>query len=283
MTAMRPLLTMLFAILLLPSPAQARDLNRLCSAGEGKSTRPLWNRYELRVYPTRDREHTCTAELVAGDGGVVFARDEFAFTWNLASGKDINGDRAPDLVLEGYTGGAHCCWKYWIFSLSSDAMLVGELDNDAPVSFGYGAKGRMVLHTFDQGFLYFDGLCYACSPRADLYFVLQGDQFKDVTADFTTAASLDAMRKRLGTLPVERFRSLASTQDVAADLGETKAAILDLLLGNLYSGHEEEAWKVLQEYWPPSDEARIKQQVLAARAKGTLKTIEAWNRDHLTE
>lgn len=274
---------LLLSILLLPAAGQARDLSRLCSAGEGKSTRPLWNLYQLRVYPSRDKQRMCTAEIVAADGGVVFSRDENSFTWNAATGQDVNGDRAPDVVLEGYTGGAHCCWKYWIFSFSPDPMLAGELDNDQPVAFGLASKGRIVLHTTDEAFNNFDGLCYACSPRVDLYFTLEGDQFKDVTPEFITEVNLDAMRKRLNTVPVDRFRQLSSTQDLAPDLGEAKAAVLNLVLAYLYSGHEQDAWKALEENWPKSDAERIKQQILAARGKGTLKFVQAWNRDHLAE
>lgn len=273
----------LLSLLLLPAAGQARDLSRLCSAGEGKSTRPLWNMYQLRVYPARDKERACTAEIVAADGGVVFSRNENSFTWNAATGQDVNADRAPDVVLEGYTGGAHCCWKYWIFSFSPDPMLVGELDNDEPVSFGLASKGRIVLHTTEEAFNNFDGLCYACSPRVDLYLTLQGDQFKDVTPEFITEVNLDAMRKRLNSVPLDRFRQLSSTQDLAVDLNETKAAVLNLVLGYLYSGREQEAWKVLEEDWPKSDAARIKQQILAARDKGTLKFVGAWNRDRLAE
>lgn len=273
----------LAALLLLSCAAHARDLSRLCSAGEGKATRPLWNNYQLRVYPSRDRRDLCTAEVVASDGGVLFSRDQNSFTWNAATGKDVNGDGAPDVVLEAYTGGAHCCWKYWIFSFAPDPMLAGELDNDEPVSFGLATKGRLVMHTTDEAFNNFDGLCYACSPRVDLYFVLQGDQFKDVTAEFVTAGNLDSMRKRLEAVPVDRFRQLSSTQDLAPELREAKAAVLNLVLAYLYSGHEDEAWKALKESWPPSDVERIQQQILAARGKGTLKFVAAWNRDHLAE
>lgn len=263
--------------------AQARDLSRLCSAGEGKATRMLWTGYQLRAYPSRDKDKTCTAEIVDRDGGVVFSRDEVQFEWNAATGRDVNGDRAPDVVLEGFTGGAHCCWRYWIFSFSPGPTLVGELDNDEPVSFGLASRGRMVLHTYEEAFNNFDGLCYACSPRVDLYFVLEGDQFKNVTSEFITDPVLDGMRKRLEMVPLERFRQLSSTQDLAPDLRDAKTAVLTLALAYLYSGHEDQAWKTLQEDWPAADLARVKQQILAARSKGTLTAVGDWNRDHLAE
>ena len=46
-------------------------------------------------------------------------------------GKDINGDGIPDLVVEEFSGGAHCCSSYLIFSLGKEfkKLTVGEGEN----------------------------------------------------------------------------------------------------------------------------------------------------------
>lgn len=271
----------LFAVLSL-QPAEARDLNLLCQAGQGKASRPLWNRFLLRVGPSAEKRDTCTAEILAPDGGVVFARDENTFWWNPATGKDINGDEHPDVVIEAFTGPPDNRWRYWIFSINPDPMLVGRLDNDDRLVIGYGTKGRIILHTEDQAFDRFDGLG-SLSPRADLFFVLEGDRFKDVTSEFITAANFEALRKRIETLPMDRFRQLTSTQDLSPELMSAKSAVLTLVLAYLDSGHDQEAWKALDEFWPKSDLERIKQAVVSARSKGTLSAIAGWNRDHLAE
>ena len=271
------------ACLLLSGAALARDPNSMCSAGEGKSARMPPNRYLLRVAPAPGKRTTCTLDLVAPDGGIIFSRDENSFRWNSASGKDINGDGNPDVVVEAYTGGAHCCWKYWIFSLTPDPMLVGHLNNDEPVSFGFDARGRLVLHTVDEAFLGFDGLPYADSPRAQLFFMLSGEEFKDVTADFITDTTIQALRKRLEMLPTERFRQLNATQDIGPELAQVKEGVLNLVLALWNAGRENDAWKALEESWPPSDVQRIKQAMVAAREKGTRKAVADWNLDHLAE
>ena len=46
--------------------------------------------------------------------------------------EDLTGDGRPNVVVLGYTGGAHCCYEYYIFSLERDQIrcldIVGRGD-----------------------------------------------------------------------------------------------------------------------------------------------------------
>lgn len=41
---------------------------------------------------------------------------------HLFSGKDITGEGNPDLILESYSGGAHCCFQHYLFDLGDEKL-----------------------------------------------------------------------------------------------------------------------------------------------------------------
>lgn len=40
---------------------------------------------------------------------------------------DINADGVPDLLLFGWSGGAHCCFVTWVYSLGAELELLAEI------------------------------------------------------------------------------------------------------------------------------------------------------------
>lgn len=44
-----------------------------------------------------------------------------------APGTDVNADGVPDLVLTGWSGGAHCCFATWVFSLGEEFEVLAEI------------------------------------------------------------------------------------------------------------------------------------------------------------
>src|ERR1700739_3326002 len=83
--------------------------------------------FRIRVVPNDNEFGGCKVLLDLEAGPVVVTADQ-AVTLLPVSGEDVNRDGVPDLVVEGFSGGAHCCSTYTIFSLSAKPKLVFKID-----------------------------------------------------------------------------------------------------------------------------------------------------------
>lgn len=161
-------------------------------------------------------------------------------------GEDITGDGLPNVILSEYSGGAHCCWTYYVLSLNSDKTigivavihanhgeaLFTDLDND----------GTWECILADWTFAYWRTDFHA-SPAPQI--VLQYCDGQYVPALHLMAAqppSEPALMNRANQLR-ERFSVHGGVLSVPQ---EYWAEILRLI----YSGHEPLAWIVADEAWP---------------------------------
>jgi hypothetical protein len=44
-------------------------------------------------------------------------------------GRDITGDGKPNLVVEQWTGGVHCCTFFYVFEIADQLRYIATLDN----------------------------------------------------------------------------------------------------------------------------------------------------------
>jgi hypothetical protein len=110
---------------------------------------------------------------------------------------DLDGDGTVEVILEVYTGGAHCCVEAWIYhgakktvaKFADAGYRLRDLDGD----------GRPEFLTADAAFAYAFS-SYAASRFPLLVLDWQGDKLMDVTR------SLPAVRPRL-LREAKRFRS----------------------------------------------------------------------------
>ena len=87
------------------------------------------------------------------------------------SGTDINGDGIPDLIIEEYTGGAHCCSSTVIYAVTGLAKPYFKVDTEhcSGRLKDLDHDGRMEFITCDASFAY--AYCpYADSPRPDVVY-----------------------------------------------------------------------------------------------------------------
>ena len=105
------------------------------------------------------RGNRCQAFLTAPGGK---ASKKVATDWALSidevSGTDLNGDGKPDLVVQGYSGGAHCCYTYRILGLTPGLPLIREIHNQVPIVFKTGDDGKVELDTGDYTLSLHDAL-----------------------------------------------------------------------------------------------------------------------------
>jgi hypothetical protein len=248
-------------------PSHSQSANG-CFNGKGELHKKLENGFSLNIRPsTEDMEAPCWGEILDASGKEIYGNNNFGVRLNEMTGKDIDNDGDPEIVIEAYSGGAHCCWEYGFISLTAPPRTA-KIRNTHPFALR-DINGRPVLYTNDGAFDYFEAP-YAASPRADVFLQLHDAKFHDVGPELVPEYDRRiAEEKRL--LPPEKLQAfLASGSDPD---WEVKSAVLTVVLEYLYSGREQEAWKVLAEMWPPGDRKRIQPAIVKARAGGLLRQL----------
>jgi hypothetical protein len=274
----------------------------LTAAGAAQPKAPDCYRGEVHVEPRRigdfliqldsvpdkknPRYALCRVQVFSSHGPVFQAAD-LTMSMDEISGKDINGDGQPEAVFAGYsvgvpapdpargTGaqGAHR-WTYWIVSLGPRAGLLKELSNQTAIGFRETTDGHIDLWTGDGAFDYFDCLSHAESVFPTVFLRLQGREVHDVGPEHWDdyANQIAEARRRITAEELRQFHE-SKNQDEMCE-GDARAAmpkVLAIVFANLYGGKEQDAWKALDEMWPPTDKERIRKLILQKRTEGILR------------
>jgi hypothetical protein len=185
------------------------------------------------------------------DGQLLVCVD-WATGLGTLSGTDIDASGWPNVVIESYSGGAHCCFATYVYDLA-DTLVPVEL----PPSPGGNAAGEFVdldgdgvfeVLTADDSFAY-TYCAFAGSPAVRVVlaydaleqrYVPASSRFPDLYAD---EIERDTQRAR---------GALLASADLGWD-GTPKCEVLPLVLDHLYSGDVGAAWDALDAWYPFSD------------------------------
>jgi hypothetical protein len=205
----------------------------------------------------------------------IFAVEEFALSIALL-GQDVNGDGAPDVVLEGYSGGAHCCWTYYIVSLGDHPGLVRSFQNERGAGFErYKQSGKIEIYTMDGGFDYFAFLSHGETPFPSVYLQLDGKQFVDVSSSHLAdyEEEIAGLEKHLTPKAVNQLRSVRKREQLTGDTDNRRTAsyVLAIVFAYLYSGRETHAHQYLKKTWPAFDQPSMWALILQTRHEGILR------------
>jgi len=171
------------------------------------------------------------------------------------------GGRRKQLIVEGYSGGAHCCWEYRIIDLlptyhvlyDSDDWDVGydltpvDLDKDGVFEF------TQSVMTFDyfplsHAFSPFPPVVFKYNHRAGKYLpanrLFQSRVTEGIEAKLTTIAEWNTRPE------LEKRTSILEP--------EYAATSLDVLLRYLYAGQEKKAWDFFEKNYKLGDKQEIK-------------------------
>ncbi len=157
-------------------------------------------------------------------------------------GKDITGRGFPNMVVTEWSGGAHCCFNFYIFELGKSFRLVDKLDaGDGDLSHfaDLDSDGLLEFVTADWTFAYWNS-SFAGSPAPKVILRFDNDKYH---------LARDLMRKPSPS--AEEIESKVHSVLTNAKWKEGKPPV-DLwseMLDLIYSGHLGFAWEFFDKAW----------------------------------
>ncbi len=227
--------------------------------------------FSVEISKTEEAFPDCRFEVRDGAGQVI------------ATGTDAQVEALPemyvlrigtnDLVIETFSGGAHCCWAYYIVTTLPKPHLAVKIANEFPIDFiDFRGIELNDLVSCDGGFYAFELIrnWYGCFPSLYVRFVRGEPHDVGILFRAQYDSEISVARSHLTAESLSRFREQAPVRQLQ-DADSVEADVLRIVLAYLYSGREEQAWKELAAMWPAGDYERIKGEILKARAKGILR------------
>jgi hypothetical protein len=272
-----------------PLHAQSRDV--VCREGTGGFDAESPSGVRAHVGAARLLElssRACDASLSWGDENLVIA--------SATSEADIDafgveiGLGVPVVAFQVKKSKADCCMEYDIYSLRAPAELLHTIKGGSFFSAAdTDLDGRVEIWTDDaaamEGFenLKLRDLDFA--PPLVLRFVR--GRLLDASSEFQPYydQKIADARAKLTPQDLAEFKNsdgqlsaahstAAQSADSSSRLLGTKVKALEIVWSYLYSGRENEAWRVLAELWPAADLNRIRAALSNARAHGILSQVD---------
>ncbi len=192
-------------------------------------------------------------------GGRILAQHEFVYDVSQPLGTDITGEGHPDVVIQVFTGGAHCCFSTVVYDLGPSLTKVLEtpLSNCGGRFQDLDGDGTMEYLTCDDLFAY-RYCAYAGSPMVDVVLQYEAERgYVPASPRFP----------QIYTQNLAQHRQWA--QDADPDLGDgwdgtTKCSVLWPVLDFLYMGEPAQAWAELDRLYPYPDKHLFWAEVVQA-------------------
>jgi len=227
--------------------------------------------YEVRLVPGPNPEaqdKLCHGYLINRSGKRIPLITDWAISIYQGTGEDLFGDGHPSLVLEGYSGGAHCCYTFEIVDLGDSPLILQAITNETAFFFFKDpASKQFRIMTSDGAFDYFDGMCHACTPFPRVVLRVDRDGLHDVSSQFVEQydSEIALARAKIAEGDIGKF--------LMSDFEDAKKVVLEIVFSYLYSGRPEQAWQALDEMWPAADRQRIKELIVKTKAGGLLAKL----------
>jgi len=222
-----------------------------------------YGEYVVRVWKSLDEAGPSFYRVVTVDlGDARLVCVDWATGPGKLSGRDIDGSGHPNVIIESYSGGAHCCFETLVYDLAETLVPIG-----LPASPGGNAPGEFVdldgdsvfeFRTCDDSFAY--AYCsYAGSPCVPAVLVYDSGQRRYAPKSY---ACPELYRDEI-RLDTERAKlALIGGGDTGWD-GTPKCDVLPLVLDYLYSGEPEAAWDAVEAYYLFSERDAFRAEIEA--------------------
>ncbi len=224
--------------------------------------------------PAQDDAPRCRAVLTSAFGKKITIAYEWALSVDPITGSDLNGDGAPEVVLDGYSGGLHCCYTYLVVSLGKKPKVLHTFANPVPIKFEKQPDGTALIRAADGVFDYF------VVPHSDavipqLVLKPEGNVLVDVSAQHPEVydREIEQARGSITKEDIEKLKASNYRNKLFTDQIPTVHKVLTIVLDYVYSGRDEKAWQALEDYWPAGDVSRIKSLIAERRHRGLLANL----------
>ncbi len=277
-------LSILIGLLLWSGMAVAAD----CINGRGELERPLWDGYTLVIAPAGDQQHVneCGVSVLAADGKSIFFTFAVDATMLRITGRDVNGDGKPDIVLLTHAASSPQN-VYSIVSTADPPGLVRQIATTADLSFEERSEGHTDIVTRETAFHDFEGFSGDQIPAPLIFLRLKGKEifnvsqiyWPDYEREITEAKakiSKNEIAELKGETPKQKNEANQGKDEdpvVLAHMQNTRSVVLQIVLDYIYGGRGQEAWKMLADSWPYNDRDRIRAEILRRRMSGVMRDI----------
>jgi len=170
---------------------------------------------------------------------------------------DINGDGKLELIVGSFSGGAHCCHSYKIYTLgANDARLIARIDgNDSQFVFAdIDGDGKCEAVGYDFTFAYWN-TSFAESP-APLVILKPEPSGYVLAIDLMRLAAPNEVQIKSMQLASEKFIRVETEahKDSKADFA-LAPELWKNMLALIYAGHAKQCWELVDETWPMGKKA----------------------------
>jgi hypothetical protein len=263
------------------SQSQAQTV--LCSAGNGNVDAGFRTGVKVHVGAARNgglATRACAAnlkwetqELLVTAGASQVDLDAF--------GVDL-GDGTPIAAFQIKNSDSYCCMDYAIYSLQKPPRLLRAITGGGFFrASDVDLDGTVEILTDDAAAVDgFENLTLAELDSAPtVFFRFTHGQLQDVSSEFQSYFDDEIAKTRAGVhaQDLDDFKNsdgalVAITTSASTErlhrLRMVKIKVLEIVWAYLYSGREEDAWRSLDQMWPPADVARIRAALLKIQARG---------------
>jgi len=216
------------------------------------------NSYTIRVWRNPDDQLGFESILLIEAASQLSIRVDMFSALHELTGTDLNADGYPDLVVETFSGGAHCCFGTQVYSLRPDAavLILKKPESNAGGYFeDLDADGISEFITYDDSFAYqYCPYAAGVSVKVIMAYDPRGDRY--------TPASLHYPEQYAEEIVTNQQRALAAPGELGEWDGTNICAILPLVLDYLYLGQPEKAQTEFNNRYSGGDTDLIWNEVL---------------------
>jgi hypothetical protein len=214
------------------------------------------DRYAVRVWRDSTGGFGFSDILTIDAYGLLTVQVEQFHSFDALNGTDVTGEGNPDVVIQTYTGGAHCCFSTIIYDLGPPLSKVLETpqSNCGVTLVQLDPDSAYEILTCDDIFAYVY-CCYAGSPIVRVIldyepghgYLPASPRFADLYVDDIATHTAHAER--------------ATPGEYCEDDRTTKCGVLPVMLDYLYSGDPQQAWAELYRLYDYPDADNFRSQI----------------------